>query len=447
MILFMSKNVQEKVNLFKEGDIIVENSFKIIKELQQTSKSKEKENILKQNINNELLKNILYFSFNNFLVTGISSKKLKKKVKSNGYHITHLDVLMEYLQKNNTGRDIDIATVQGYLFLLTENEKEIVSQIVTKSLKIGCTAKTLNKVYGEGFIPEFNVQLAESYFKQKEGYLKGREFILTQKLDGTRLAIIKENGNVKCFSRQGQPVEGLIEILEDMKDFPDNIVLDGELIAENPDNLPSDELFRLTMKIARKDGDKKGLIFNCFDLVSLKDFKSGISEEGCISRKEKLSKLFKEINPKHIIEVPMLYVGNDESKIMEWLTWAKNNNMEGIMVNLANAPYECKRTKGILKVKVMQTCDLKIIGYEEGQGRNKGKLGAFIVDYKGYNLKVGGGYSDSQREEFWIDRDKLIGRVIEVQYFEESQSQEGNISLRFPVFKELREVGKEISYD
>ena len=62
----------------------MENSFKIIKELQQTSKSKEKENILKQNINNELLKNILYFSFNNFLVTGISNKKLKKKVDVQG---------------------------------------------------------------------------------------------------------------------------------------------------------------------------------------------------------------------------------------------------------------------------------------------------------------------------------------------------------------------------
>ena len=421
--------------------------IRIIKELQATTGRLEKERILIENKDNEFIKKVFKFTFDPYTITGLSNKKLNKKVKVNGYNINSLEALMEYLKKNNTGRDIDIATVQGYMFLLTENGKEIVSQIVTKSLKIGCTAKTLNKVYGEGFIPEFNVQLAESYFKQKEGYLNGREFILTQKLDGTRLAIIKENGIVKCFSRQGQPVEGLIEILEDMKDFPDNILLDGELIAENPDNLPSDELFRLTMKVARKDGDKKGLIFNCFDLVSLKDFKSSISEERCISRKEKLSKLFKEINPKHIIEVPMLYVGNDESKIMEWLTWAKNNNMEGIMVNLANAPYECKRTKGILKVKVMQTCDLKIIGYEEGQGRNKGKLGAFIVDYKGYNLKVGGGYSDFQREEFWINRDELIGRVIEVQYFEESQSQDGNISLRFPVFKELREVGKEISYD
>ena len=417
----------------------MEELIRVIKELQQTSKSKEKENILKQNINNELLKNILYFSFNNFLVTGISNKKLKKKVNVQGYKMENINVLMEYLKKNNTGRDIDIATIQGYLHLLNEEQKEIVSQIITKSLKIGCTAKTLNKVYGEGFIPEFNVQLAESYFKQKEGYLNGREFILTQKLDGTRLAIIKENGTTKCFSRQGQPVDGLIEILEDMKNFPDNIVLDGELIAENPDNLPSDELFRLTMKVARKDGNKKGLIFNCFDLISSKDFKKGKSEERCISRKEKLSKLIKEINPKHIIEVPMLYVGNDEDKIIEWLGWAKNNNMEGIMVNLANAPYECKRTKGILKVKVMQDMDLRVIGFEEGEGNFKGTLGRINVEFKDNIVGVGSGFELSMRDEIWNNKDKYIGKIAKIQYFEVTKNQKDNKeSLRFPVFKEWR---------
>lgn len=35
------------------------------------------------------------------------------------------------------------------------------------------------------------------------------------------------------------------------------------------------------------------------------------------------------------------------------------------MVNLADAPYEGKRTKNILKVKAMQDCDLKIIGLKK----------------------------------------------------------------------------------
>ena len=126
----------------------MEELIRIIKELQSTNSRLEKEEILQNNKDDDFIKRVFKFAFDPYITTGLSNKKLKKKVKANGYHITHLDVLMEYLKKNNTGRDIDIATVQGYMFLLTENGKEIVSQIVTKSLKIGCTAKTLNKVYG-----------------------------------------------------------------------------------------------------------------------------------------------------------------------------------------------------------------------------------------------------------------------------------------------------------
>lgn len=117
------------------------------------------------------------------------------------------------------------------------------------------------------------------------------------------------------------------------------------------------------------------------------------------------------------------------------------------MINISNAPYETKRTKNLLKVKAMQDCDLKIIGFEEGTGKNKGTLGAVIVDYKGFKVKVGSGFTDKDREYFWNNATKLLGRVITVQYFEETTNKKGDSSsLRFPVFVELREEGKEVSY-
>ena len=107
------------------------------------------------------------------------------------------------------------------------------------------------------------------------------------------------------------------------------------------------------------------------------------------------------------------------------------------MVNL-DTPYVCKRTDTILKVKVMKTCDLKVTGFEEGIGKYTGKLGALIVDYKGFNCGVGSGFSDYDREYIWDNRDEYLGRIIEVQFFEESKNQDGGLSLRFPVFKGLR---------
>ena len=120
---------------------------------------------------------------------------------------------------------------------------------------------------------------------------------------------------------------------------------------------------------------------------------------------------------------------------------------EGVMVNLSYAPYEGKRTKNILKVKAMQDCDLKIVGFEEGTGKNKGTLGAVIVDYKGFEVKVGSGFTDQDRDYFWNNQKELLGRVITVQYFEETTNKKDNsLSLRFPVYLELREPDKEVSY-
>ena len=116
------------------------------------------------------------------------------------------------------------------------------------------------------------------------------------------------------------------------------------------------------------------------------------------------------------------------------------------MVNL-DTPYVCKRTDTILKVKVMSTCDLKVIGFEEGTGKNVGKLGALLVNYKGFTVGVGSGFSDHDREYIWNHKDEYLENIVEIQYFEESKNQDGGLSLRFPVYKKLRTDKTEPSYN
>ena len=89
---------------------------------------------------------------------------------------------------------------------------------------------------------------------------------------------------------------------------------------------------------------------------------------------------------------------------------------------------------------------MQIVGFQQGTGKYADTLGALIVDYKGTCVGVGSGLSDEQRHEFWNNQDDYRGRVVTVQYFEETCDADGNPSMRFPVFKELREDGKEISY-
>lgn len=143
------------------------NVFKIFNQLQSTSKKNEKIAILKENKNNSLFTNTLKWLLNPFVITGIGDKKLNKSVHYDTSPIQTWEDMMLYLENNNTGDDTDIAIVQGFINLQSEEHREYYKQLITKSLKLGIDAKTVNSVYGKGFIPVFDVQLGTPLDKVK----------------------------------------------------------------------------------------------------------------------------------------------------------------------------------------------------------------------------------------------------------------------------------------
>ena len=134
---------------------------------------------------------VLFFVYNPYIVTGLSNKKINKDlsnmtiikvpmIKESNFDIT---CIFDYLIDHNTGRDEDIIYVQHYLCSLPSKDRKIYEQIFTKELKLGITAKTINKVWKD-FIPEFNVMLAEKYWDRMNELEKEKpDIIITQKLD------------------------------------------------------------------------------------------------------------------------------------------------------------------------------------------------------------------------------------------------------------------------
>ena len=162
--------------------------YEILKKIRETSSNNEKQEILESHKNDLLLKDILEFVYNPYFRTGLSSKKINKIIPQVEYRLLlnesgSISYIFKYLRDNNTGTDKDIAQVQWYIRNYSEGESEIVKEILTQNLKIGMTAKSINKVWNN-LIPEFDVMLAEKYWEKVDKLeIDTPEIIITQKLE------------------------------------------------------------------------------------------------------------------------------------------------------------------------------------------------------------------------------------------------------------------------
>lgn len=433
---------------------------KVIEQVSATSGKKDKEAILSLHKDNTLLKQVLNHIFNPFIKTNIAKKKLAKQVKvAPPVQLETFEEYMDYLGVS-TGKDEHIAVTQQFIASHPPEIHWLLEAMATKDLKIGATASTFNKVFGEGFIPVFDLMLAEKYIevkkvkgihKQFDHWQKyiGKRVIATKKLDGNRCAVfVNEDGSVKMYSREGHLMEGYVDLEEAFSHFPRAQVYDGEILATNEEGLNTQDLFKKTSSLVKKKGIKRGAEFHAFDILPIADFKKGGFEINCERRKEMLSRVVDMMNHPLVKYVEPLFIGTfDKEKIDALADEAKDNKEEGIMVQLADAPYECKRTFSILKVKSFESADLRCLDIYEGKsGKNIGRLGGLVLDFKGYPVNIGGGYSDEDRDEIWANPELVLGKIIEIQYFEEFIDEKGDLDLRFATFKTIRDDKTEPSY-
>lgn len=410
---------------------------------------------------------LLYLNPNN--VFHVRTKSLINNIEPSETPYTSVQALLDELMSMQAVTNKKIAQIKSTLNAITdESVRQFAVQYLTKTAKLGITAETVNKAVGKSVIPVFGCMLANKYFDHPQAII-GKTIAITEKLDGIRaLAFVKRKHpsvEIAIFSRQGKKIDGLTEVENALREavtplyssgaLKDDLVFDGELLITNRAGVPSKEQYKQTTQIvsANKPEQKTGITYNIFDVLPAKDFAKGESEAMYVERRKALETVFRGLYLPSVRVVPVEQIVclSDETDahkaILELVTQARKDEKEGVMINICDAPYVCKRTNNLLKVKVFQDCDLEIVGFQQGTGKYSDTLGALLVEYKGNIVGVGSGMSDAQRSDFWNNQSQYLGRVVTVQYFEETNDSDGKKSIRFPVFKELREKGKEVSYN
>jgi ATP dependent DNA ligase domain len=420
--------------------------------LQETTGKKAKSTYITENKTDKLFIKVLEFLYNPFKVSGISTKKLNKDVDKIP-NTMNLSELLDYLTAHNTGTDYDIGIIK--YFLDKHDNNTILSQLISKTLTLGVSGKSINDALGESLVPTFDVQLAFPYDKtitststkrQIDRYDDDDLLYVTQKLDGFR-GLTTYKTKIQTYSRKGQLIDGLDELHQDIENviqasglldmFPNGFAIDGELLLKNEDNLTSDALFRATTKELRKNGKKQNITYNIFDILPLDEFYYKDASTQMYKERRAILDTIQSGQFTQVVPVLDVITKND---IPKWSNYASDQGWEGIMLNYANGYYRTKRSAELLKVKKMHTADLEILGFNQAiDGKNAGQLQSINVKLDDENVvQVGSGLTEELRLEIWNNQDKYLGAMVEIQYFELSENQNGGKSLRFPVFKDFR---------
>jgi len=385
------------------------------------------------------------------LVTfGVKIVPEKENEKSQNFLWKDFRVLANKLiQRELTGHAARDAIITAMESAKKEEWNGFYRRVLIKDLRCGVSEKTINKIakkFPKYAIPIFSCPLAHDSANHEKKMIGKKQIKI--KLDGVRVLTIIRQNKVEMFSRNGKQFHNFGHIISEIENVlkedptPHDLVLDGEVMSAN---------FQDLMKqVHRKDGKQtKDAVLHLFDLCPLENFQKGrwntIQTARSLLVKEwvaKHSMLLRHIKTLEWENVD-LDTTEGQKRFVELNKSAVEGGYEGVMIKDPNAIYECKRTHSWLKAKPFIEVTLKVVSVEEGTGRNKGRLGAVLVegedDGHEYSLSCGSGFSDIQREEYWSKRNQLIGQLVEIRADAKTKSKDAvAFSLRFPRFKCFR---------
>ena len=203
--------------------------------------------------------------------------------------------------------------------------------------------------------------------------------------------------------------------------FPYNLILDGELYAEEADlgaSSPS-ERFQILTGLVRRQTLKPGneamiekVIYKVYDCYNIDDPDMDFEE------RHKLLKV-NLMGLAHVKVVENVDLASDDD-VKPLHDQFVTEGYEGLMVRNKKGAYALdKRSNNLLKYKDFIDSEYEIVGYEEGVGRSKGLVIWTCKDPKtGKTFKVKPDGNNAQRADWFQNGDSHIGKEITVRYFE-----------------------------
>jgi ATP-dependent DNA ligase len=262
------------------------------------------------------------------------------------------------------------------------------------------------------------------------------------KLDGLRCVIYRDSntGEIRRQSRTGTYFDTMTHIAKSLaplfERYPD-VVLDGELYTTE---IPFEELAGLikTKKLTAKDHERLCMIdYHIYDIV---DEKSVYQK-----RYTDIKKMFASVAaatlssphelPQYIRLVETIEVNTKVEFKSEFSRFIEEG-YEGIMLRNKEGKYRCNyRSHDLQKYKEFEEDEFKIVGFTQGDGRDKGTVIWICETKEEKKFTVRPRGTMESRRKLFENGNKYVGKMLTVIYQE--LTEEGKP--RFPVGKDIRE--------
>lgn len=307
--------------------------------------------------------------------------------------------------------------------------------------------KLVNREYRLGYsgkadmVTDKHCMLAKTYPQ----YVSEKYYYIQEKLNGNRCIAYYKDGQWKFISRSQKP----LNVNFDMIGFDTDRIYDGEIMTRG--KMGNRDFTTTTGVINSKYGDKSQLIYIVYDILDSKmPYKDRLKEMDLL--RVSRANIAKDSNTTILPVLDYLWVNLNPQyncRLDEWLDKITSKGGEGIMLRDPDAPYYHSKNSGdrkpcLLKYKKTKTCDLRIVGWNEGKGKYTGMIGSFICETDDHTVRVSvAGISDDIRMS---NPNNWIGKIIEVAYFDSSQAKNKTVgSLQFPRMKCVRDDKTETS--
>lgn len=421
---------------------MLEKLNELVESLRSTSS-----NVTKQEILEEVLKEnptlwpyleAVYHPFRQYNLTHATAMK-KGRVSHPGVqpHEETLFKLLAALQSRELSGARALNIWKRYVVCLPSTLQDLAGCILDKDLKCRLGVKTVNKVLkklGIIEIPTYEVALAKEWDKSPV-WEDEEDWYASRKMDGVRCNILLRPGSITFLSRQGKVFETLGVLSQELLDYDGlAVILDGEVALRTADG--KDDFQGLMKQIRRKNHTIQEPVFHAFDILYMEG-----PQWHFRGRQKHLRGFLKELNSARIKRVRQKKV-KSEGQLQDLIIRADRKGWEGLILR-KDAPYKAGRSKDLLKVKKMKDLEARVVGIchgtmnivVDGAEKTINVMTRAVIEYKGGTVGVGSGWSVAERRKYFKKPEKLIGKVLTVQYFEETTNEKGGYGLRFPVVK------------